>query len=151
VIGDAAVEGNEIFAVNVTNVMNASLGDGAGVGTIVDDDQTAEPAPFVVINEIDADTPGADVAEFIELYDGGLGNTSLAGLALVFFNGSNDVSYAVFDLDGQTATSSSAMPRYLVLMSLSRTARCRTVRMPWRCTSGTPAVSRAAAQSPRPT
>ncbi len=31
----------------------------------------------VLINEIDADTPGVDQAEFIELYDGGRGRTSL--------------------------------------------------------------------------
>ena len=27
-------------------------------------------------SEIDADTPGTDAAEFIELYDGGVGNTA---------------------------------------------------------------------------
>ena len=57
-------------------------------------------ATNVVINEIDSDTPGTDAAEFVELYDGGVGNTSLAGLSVVFFNGSNDLSYAAFDLDG---------------------------------------------------
>lgn len=67
---------------------------------------TANPptpvATNVVINEIDADTPGADTAEFIELYDGGVGNTPLDGLVVVLFNGSNDLSYNAFDLDGQT-------------------------------------------------
>jgi DNA/RNA endonuclease G (NUC1) len=57
-------------------------------------------ATNVIINEVDSDTPDTDVAEFVELYDGGVGNTSLAGLVLVFFNGSNDQSYAAFDLDG---------------------------------------------------
>jgi hypothetical protein len=63
--------------------------------TILDDD-----APTVVINEIDSNTPGADTLEFIELYDGGLGNTSLDGKVVVLFNGSNDVSYSSMDLDG---------------------------------------------------
>jgi hypothetical protein len=54
----------------------------------------------VVINEVDADTPATDAAEFVELYDGGVGNTSLDGLVVVFFNGSNDLSYGAFDLDG---------------------------------------------------
>lgn len=58
--------------------------------------------PNLLINEVDADTIGTDVAEFIELYDGGVGNTALDGLALVFYNGSNDLSYAAFDLDGFT-------------------------------------------------
>jgi len=55
---------------------------------------------FVIINEVDADTPGTDIAEFVELYDGGTGSTPLDNLVLVFFNGSNDLSYAAFDLDG---------------------------------------------------
>ena len=39
-------------------------------------------------------------AEFVELYDGGAGNTSLDGLVAVFYNGNGDSSYAAFDLDG---------------------------------------------------
>ncbi|WP_417866793.1 T9SS type A sorting domain-containing protein [Xanthomarina gelatinilytica] len=54
----------------------------------------------VVINEIDADTPGTDTAEFIELK--GTPGASLNGLVVVLFNGSNDTSYAAYDLDGKT-------------------------------------------------
>ena len=67
---------------------------------------TADPPPpvatNVIINEIDADTPGTDTAEFVELYDGGVGNTPLDGLVVVFYNGNGDLSYAAFDLDGFT-------------------------------------------------
>jgi hypothetical protein len=56
--------------------------------------------PYVIINEVDADTPGADVAEFVELYDGGVGNTNLTGMVVVFYNGNGDISYAAYDLDG---------------------------------------------------
>jgi endonuclease G, mitochondrial len=65
---------------------------------------TANPPPpvatNVVINEVDADTAGTDTAEFVELYDGGAGNTPLDGLVVVFYNGGTDTSYAAFDLDG---------------------------------------------------
>ena len=71
-----------------------------------------------MINEIDADTPGSDTAEFIELYDGGSGNTPLDGLVVVLYDGGStpftgNQSYAAFDLSGiqrrtRTATSSSA-------------------------------------------
>jgi uncharacterized protein len=54
----------------------------------------------ILINELDADTLGTDVMEFVELYDGGSGNTSLDGLVVVFYNGSSDTSYNAFDLDG---------------------------------------------------
>ncbi len=58
-------------------------------------------APNVMINEVDADTPGSDAAEFIELYDGGVGNTDLSGLVVVLYNGSDDKSYLpAIDLDG---------------------------------------------------
>lgn len=54
----------------------------------------------ITINEIDSDTPGSDSLEFVELYDGGVGNTPLDDFVVVFYNGSDDQSYAVFDLDG---------------------------------------------------
>jgi hypothetical protein len=56
---------------------------------------------FVIINEVDADQDGTDANEFIELYDGGVGNTNLSGLVVVLFNGSDDQSYnSAIDLDG---------------------------------------------------
>jgi hypothetical protein len=63
-------------------------------------------ATGIVINEVDADTPGSDTAEFIELFDGGAGNTALNGLVVVLFNGTNDQSYAAFDLDGFSTNAS---------------------------------------------
>jgi predicted extracellular nuclease len=57
-------------------------------------------ATHVLINEVDADTPGLDTAEFIELYDGGAGHTALDGLILVLYNGNEDKSYRVIDLAG---------------------------------------------------
>ena len=54
----------------------------------------------ILINETDADNPGTDTAEFIELYDGGEGSQSLNGLSLVLFNGSNDSSYKAVSLNG---------------------------------------------------
>ncbi len=59
-------------------------------------------AQTVLINEVDADQVQTDDAEFVELYDGGVGNTDLSGLVLVFFNGSDDASYEAFGLDGMS-------------------------------------------------
>ncbi len=58
------------------------------------------PTPMIMINEIDADQVSTDSAEFIELYDGGVGNASLDELSIVLFNGSNDTAYATISLDG---------------------------------------------------
>lgn len=70
--------------------------------SIVDND-----APTIVINEIDPDQVGTDAAEFIELFDGGVGNASLTGYTIVLFNGAaaNNVSYATYDLTGKTTNS----------------------------------------------
>jgi DNA/RNA endonuclease G (NUC1) len=61
----------------------------------------------VMINEIDADTPDSDTAEFIELYDGGSGLTTLDGLVVVLYDGgltpfTGNQSYAAFDLTGKS-------------------------------------------------
>ncbi|MEY3399423.1 MAG: hypothetical protein RL220_2017, partial [Bacteroidota bacterium] len=56
--------------------------------------------PYVVINEVDSDTPGTDMMEFVELY-GDAGGV-LDGLVVVFINGLDDASYAAYDLDGMT-------------------------------------------------
>jgi hypothetical protein len=53
----------------------------------------------VVINELDTDTPGTDVQEFVELKST-TPNFSLDGYVLVFFNGTNSLSYLAMDLDG---------------------------------------------------
>ena len=61
--------------------------------------------PKIYINEINADQPGLDTNEFVELYDNGLGYTRLDGLLLVFFNGNGDSSYRTIDLHGKTTDS----------------------------------------------
>ncbi|WP_074405951.1 T9SS type A sorting domain-containing protein [Aquimarina megaterium] len=62
--------------------------------------------PIVLINEVDADSQGTDTLEFVELYDGGVGNTPLDGYVLVFYNGSNNKSYSSYDLDGYATDAS---------------------------------------------
>ncbi len=70
--------------------------DGLGQHTASCFGQSAQ----VLINELDSDTPDTDAAEFVELYDGGVGYTPLDSLVLVLFNGGNDTSYTAFGLDG---------------------------------------------------
>ena len=63
-------------------------------------------APTIVINELDSDQVGTDMSEFVELYDGGVGNVSLTGMTLVFFNGNGGTAYRVIDLSGYSTNSS---------------------------------------------
>ncbi len=45
IIGDSALEPNEVFALNLSPLLNASVSDGQGIGTIEDDDQIPTPTP----------------------------------------------------------------------------------------------------------
>lgn len=92
-----------IFAVGVTDADGDDPPDNMEADYVFSF-STAAPPPVspVIINEVDSDTPSTDALEFVELYDGGTGNTDLSGLVLVFFNGNGDTSYAAFDLDGYT-------------------------------------------------
>lgn len=59
----------------------------------------------IAINELDADTPGTDTREFIELKTA-TPNMPLDGYCLVFFNGGSgtqNASYYAIDLDGLTS------------------------------------------------
>ena len=77
----------------------------------------------VIINEVDADTPGTDTAEFVELYDGGVGNTPLDGLVVVLFDGGDAgtgrQSYAAFDLDGYSDRRERLLHRSAIPASLA--------------------------------
>ena len=98
---DILVEGQHVGTISYT----VSSGDLAYDGLFVADtnvDVTDDDQPALVINEVDADTVGTDMLEFVELFDGGVGNVPLDGYTLVFFNGNGDVQYAGFNLTGQT-------------------------------------------------
>ncbi len=97
---------------------------------------------YVVINEIDSDTPSVDTMEFIELYDEGFGNTPFDNLVLILFNGSGDTQYAAYDLDGHATDEygffligSNQIPNIDLLL----TAQFKMEPMPSRCTKATPA------------
>jgi hypothetical protein len=103
---DALPEGDHTGLITHSSTSADATYDGLSISNvnvaIVDND-----APKIVINELDSDTPTAptnDSAEFIELYDGGIGNVSLTGYTVVFFNGgaTNNPSYAAFDLTGKS-------------------------------------------------
>ncbi len=95
------------FTAQVTGSLGAEFVNTAMLnddGSLIEAGATAnfrvETPTNLFINEVDADQAGMDTAEFIEIYDGGVGNTPLDGLVMVLFNGLNNSSYRTFDLDG---------------------------------------------------
>ncbi|MBX7051079.1 MAG: lamin tail domain-containing protein [Flavobacteriales bacterium] len=77
------------------------IGSGAasGLDQWSDIDPASGPYTEVRINELDPDQPSTDTQEFIELF--GAPGEVLDGLVIVFFNGSDNMSYASYDLDGE--------------------------------------------------
>ncbi|OXB70828.1 UNVERIFIED_CONTAM: hypothetical protein H355_001320 [Colinus virginianus] len=59
----------------------------------------------LLINEINADTPGEDTSEFVELYHTSGQTTRLDGYYLVFYNGNGNQAYRVLNLQGKATNS----------------------------------------------
>lgn len=80
-LDDTAYEGNETFAVNLSNPVGGAIVDGQGVGTIVDNDP--QPTKFYVVDDGSANKTfeyGASGAA-IENYAANSGNSSPRGAA----------------------------------------------------------------------
>jgi hypothetical protein len=102
------------FVVNTdTQISVLTLADTTPLGAqdVVVTTLSGSAAPLSVtvirlqINEVDPNTPGTDMAEFVEISTGGVPNVSLAGYTLVFWNGSNDLSYSAIGLNATTDAS----------------------------------------------
>uniref|UniRef100_A0A8B9IGK7 LTD domain-containing protein n=1 Tax=Anser cygnoides TaxID=8845 RepID=A0A8B9IGK7_ANSCY len=55
----------------------------------------------LLINEVNADTPGVDTSEFVELYHTSGRTARLDGYYLVFYNGNGNRAYKVLNLQGK--------------------------------------------------
>jgi uncharacterized protein len=100
VVGDADVEPNETFTVQLSNPsVNTTITDNSGAGIITNDD--LPPIANVFINEIHYDNAGTDVGEAIEV--AGLAGTNLTGWTLVLYNGNGGANYQTIALGGTIA------------------------------------------------
>ncbi len=95
--GDLDIELDETVNVTLSNAQGGTIGDGAGVGVIENDDAAPTPPP-PFINEFHYDNGGSDVGEFIEL--AGVAGSSLNGYTLVLYNGGDGKSYSTRQLSG---------------------------------------------------
>nr|XP_013795383.1 PREDICTED: uncharacterized protein LOC106482364 isoform X1 [Apteryx mantelli mantelli]XP_013795384.1 PREDICTED: uncharacterized protein LOC106482364 isoform X2 [Apteryx mantelli mantelli] len=59
----------------------------------------------LLINEINADSPGEDTSEFVELYHTSGRTAHLDGYYLVFYNGNGNQAYKVLNLQGKVTNS----------------------------------------------
>jgi uncharacterized protein len=94
--GDTAPEPDETFFVNVTNVTGATVSDGQGVGTIVNDDVCG--LPFTPIYQIQGSGPNAAIT----------GNISTEGIVVGDFEGSaGQQGFYLQDATGDSNTATS--------------------------------------------
>jgi hypothetical protein len=78
----------------------------------------------IVINEIDYDQPGADTAEFIELFNSGNSITSLDNYSINLINGFNSSVYENIDLSGFSINANSY---FVVCSNASLVANCNYI------------------------
>ncbi|MBE9127593.1 MULTISPECIES: glycoside hydrolase family 9 protein [unclassified Coleofasciculus] len=52
ILGDTLDEANETFKVNLSQATNATIGDSQGIGTIIDNDDSAPVLPLLSINDV---------------------------------------------------------------------------------------------------
>lgn len=98
---DESIDGTQ--TVTVFGIASGYLTTTLAVDIEDDGDAPLDVFEEIVINEIDADTPGNDTLEFVELFNPTTEEQSLDGLIMVFFNGSDDASTGlVVELDGVT-------------------------------------------------
>ncbi len=97
----------EITAITTAVPINLISAGLIGLGS------TTSAHAAVIINEIDYDQPGSDVAEFIELFNDHSNPVDLDGYTLDLVNGSNGSVYSTFELSGLLI----AAQGYLVLCS----------------------------------
>jgi hypothetical protein len=84
VAGDRANEADETLSIALSQATNgATIADGAGVGTIANDDAAVAPGQ-AFINELHYDNAGTDVGEAIEI--AAPAGTNLAGWSLVLYS-----------------------------------------------------------------
>jgi len=82
---------------------------------------TSATQAAVVINEIDYDQPGADTAEFIELYNNSSSNIALDSYSINLINGNDGSVYHSIDLTGFSMAGNSY---FVVCDSASQVANC---------------------------
>jgi predicted extracellular nuclease len=103
--GDMSFEPNETFFVNISNVTNATILDGQGVGTITNDD--CPPAPGdVVISQVygGGGNAGAPLqSDFIELFNRGVTPVNLTGWSVQYQSAAGTGTWQVTPLSGTIA------------------------------------------------
>jgi hypothetical protein len=98
-IEDPSISALHWFLVTASNLDGeGSAGDGTAGPRVVNSSGPCGAVNDLVINEIDYDQPGTDFAEFIEIYNGGTEDRSLAGVALILVNGLSSFEYGRVDL-----------------------------------------------------
>uniref|UniRef100_A0A8C5R5C8 LTD domain-containing protein n=1 Tax=Leptobrachium leishanense TaxID=445787 RepID=A0A8C5R5C8_9ANUR len=69
---------------------------------LIKNSKEQKPGGRLIISEVNADNPGVDTTEFVELFHTSRQNVSLDGYTLVFYNGKTNTAYKVLNLTGMS-------------------------------------------------
>ena len=97
---DGATDAQVTYTVSVTETITDTIAQGVDPAANTASFSGFEAPELILINEVDADTVGADVDEFVELYNPGTEDVDLDGYTLVLINGSNLNDYGGGPLSG---------------------------------------------------
>jgi predicted extracellular nuclease len=101
--GDANIEGDEQFVVNLSSVTGATVADGQGTGTISNDDAVTSD---VVISQVyggGGNNQAPFNRDFIELFNRGTSTISLVGWSVQYLSSSGTGTWQVTALSGSIA------------------------------------------------
>uniref|UniRef100_A0A8C8R789 LTD domain-containing protein n=1 Tax=Pelusios castaneus TaxID=367368 RepID=A0A8C8R789_9SAUR len=88
-----------------TGVLLCMLLQEASVQNLIKKPRAQKAEHLLLINEINADNPGEDTSEFVELYHTSGQEASLDNYYLVFYNGNGNLAYKVLNLQGKATDS----------------------------------------------
>ena len=101
--GDLVVEDDETFQVLLTSVSGATLADGIGIGTIVNDDEPPPVDTDVVISQVygGGGNAGATLThDFVELFNPGSNPVNLTGWSVQYTSATGTGTWQVTPLSG---------------------------------------------------
>ena len=115
--GDTAVESNETFNLNVTSVSGATIADGQGVGTILNDDSAVLPAISINNVTVTEGNAGTSTATFTVQLNAIPASAVSFDIASANGSASAGSDYVALALTGQTITAGSTSKNFAVTIN----------------------------------
>ena len=115
--GDTTVEANETFSLNVTSVTGATVADGQGVGTILNDDSAVLPAISIGNVTVSEGNSGSSTATFTVQLNAVPASTVSFDIATANGSAAAGSDYVTLSLAGQTMAAGQTSKNFAVTIN----------------------------------